>query len=137
MCGQSIVKIKDQPIYPFSPQELRGNVPDLIKNISWLEKHNLLLKRKGGQSLPAFSYILVFALTSSFGLLLALYRRLFIVLSLTDLCNNAVSYAGSLKSLKSGIQSFVLSNTDLSQNYSLPFTPLTEAIYRLSKAFDE
>ena len=86
---------------------------------------------------PLFIQKSILTLTSSFGLLLALYRRLFIVLSLTDLSDNAVSYAGSLKSLKSGIQSFVLSNTDLSQNYSLPFTPLTEAIYRLSKAFDE
>lgn len=79
--------------------------------------------------MPAFNYILVFTLTSSFGLLLTLYRRLFVVFSFTNLSDNAVLSARSLKSLKSGIQSFVLSNTDFCQNYSLPLPPLTEAIH--------
>ena len=82
--------------------------------------------------MPAFFHILIFALTSSFGLLLATYRRLFIVLSLTNLSDNAVLSAGSLKSLKSCIQSFVFTNTDFCQNHSLPLPPLTEAIYRHS-----
>ena len=42
--------------------------------------------------MPAFNYILVFTLTSSFGLLLTLYRRLFVVFSFTNLCDNAVKY---------------------------------------------
>ena len=33
--------------------------------------------------MPAFNYILVFTLTSSFGLLLTLYRRLFVVVDCT------------------------------------------------------
>ena len=79
------------------------------------------MQKKSGQSnCPLFDHLSVFALTSSFGLLLALYRRLFIVLSLTNLCDNAVLGAGSLKSLKSCIQSLVFTNTDFCQNYSLP-----------------
>ena len=85
--------------------------------------------------MPAFNLRSIFTLTSSFGLLLTLYRRLFIVLSLTNLSDNAILSTGSLKSLKSGIQGFVLSNTDLSQNYSLPLPPITEVIYRHSVAF--
>ncbi len=78
--------------------------------------------------MPAFNYILVFTLTSSFGLLLTLYRRLFVVFSFTNLSDNAVSSARSLETLKRCIQSFVLSNTDFCQNYSLPLPPVTEAI---------
>jgi hypothetical protein len=78
--------------------------------------------------MPAFNYILVFTLTSSFGLLLTLYRRLFVVFSFTNLCDNAVSCTRSLETLKRCIQSFVLSNTDFCQNYSLPLPPVTEAI---------
>lgn len=78
--------------------------------------------------MPAFNYILVFTLTSSFGLLLTLYRRLFVVFSFTNLCDNAVSCTRSLETLKCCIQSFVLSNTDFCQNYSLPLPPVTEAI---------
>lgn len=53
--------------------------------------------------MPAFNYILVFTLTSSFGLLLTLYRRLFVVFSFTNLSDNAVLSAGSLEALESGI----------------------------------
>ncbi len=78
--------------------------------------------------MPAFNYILVFTLTSSFRLLLTLYRRLFVVFSFTNLCDNAVSCTRSLETLQSCIQSFVLTNTDFCQNYSLPLPPVTEAI---------
>ena len=58
--------------------------------------------------MPAFNYILVFTLTSSFGLLLALNRRLLIVFSFTNLSDYAVLSAASLEALKSGFQSLVL-----------------------------
>ena len=53
--------------------------------------------------MPAFIMQLVFTLTSSSGLLLALYRRLFVVFSFTNLSDNAVLSAGSLETLESGI----------------------------------
>ncbi len=73
--------------------------------------------------------ILILALTSSFGLLLALYRRLFVVLSLTNLSNNAVLCAASLEALQSGIKAFVLAYTNFCQNVSLPLPPMTENSY--------
>lgn len=70
--------------------------------------------------MPAFNYILVFTLTSSFGLLLTLYRRLLIVFSFTNFSDNAVLSTASLKTLKSSFQGFVLTNTNFCQFYSLP-----------------
>ena len=79
---------------------------------------------------PLFIQKSILTLTSSFGLLLALNRRLFIVLSLTDLSDNAIPCAGSLKTLQCGIQSFVFANTNFCQNVSLPLPPVTEVISR-------
>ena len=57
--------------------------------------------------MPAFNYILVFTLTSSFGLLLTLYRRLFVVFSFTNLSHDAVFCTASFKTAKSAIQGFI------------------------------
>lgn len=53
----------------------------------------------------------ILALTSSLGLLLTFYRRLFVVFSFTNLSNDAILCAGSLETLERSIQRFVLSNT--------------------------
>ncbi len=78
--------------------------------------------------MPAFNYILVFTLTSSLGFLLTLYRRFFVVFSLRTSARTPSLAHDLFETLKCCIQSFVLSNTDFCQNYSLPLPPVTEAI---------
>lgn len=80
--------------------------------------------------MPAFNYILVFTLTSSFGLLLALNRRLLIVFSFTNLSDYAILSAASLEALKSGFQSLVLSNMNFCQLCSLPL-PCGRGLYTI------
>ena len=62
------------------------------------------VKEQADIKMPAFkNHRSIFTLTSSFGFLLALYRRLFVVFSFTNLSDNAVLSAGSLEALESGI----------------------------------
>lgn len=77
--------------------------------------------------MPAFNYILVFTLTSSFGLLLTLYRRLFVMLSLADFSDNAVLRTRSLKTLQRGVQRLVLTNANFCHLHFPPFATTAEA----------
>ena len=62
----------------------------------------------------------VLALTGSLGLLLATDGRLLVMLSLTNLSDNASSRALPLESPQSTFQGFILTNTDLRHLVSLP-----------------
>ena len=61
--------------------------------------------------------LLELALTSSFGLLLTLYRRLFVMFSFTNLSKYAVTGTGTLKALQSRVQGFVFSQTNFCHLY--------------------
>ena len=74
------------------------------------------------------SKLLILALTSSLGLLLTLYRRLFVVFSLTNLSDNAVLGTGSLETLQSGVQRLVLANTYFCHLLFPPFATKTEVL---------
>lgn len=54
----------------------------------------------------------ILALASSLGFLLALNRRLFVVLSLANLSNNTVLCARSLELLKSVLKRLILANAN-------------------------
>ena len=74
------------------------------------------MQENSGQQLPAFHFInclnkSIFALTSCLGLLLTLYRRLFVVFSLANLSDHAILCTGSLETLQSGVQRLVLADT--------------------------
>ena len=58
--------------------------------------------------MPAFNYILVFTLTSSFGLLLPLEARADVMLTLLDLSDNAILLAAALETLQRALQRLVL-----------------------------
>ena len=77
-----------------------------------LSLHGQRYKNKGC-TLPytLASKLLILALTSSLGLLLALYRGLLVVFSLANLSDNAVLCAGSLEALERRIQRLVFTNT--------------------------
>ena len=75
---------------------------------------------------------LIFALTSSFRFLLTLYRRLFVVLALANLGDNAVPGAGSLKTLKSRIQRFVFTNADFCHLLFPPFAACGAKVFYIS-----
>ena len=62
----------------------------------------------------------VLALTGSLGLLLTTDGRLLVMLSLTNLSDNASSRALPLESPQSTFQGFILTNTDLRHLVSLP-----------------
>ena len=62
--------------------------------------------------MPAFNYILVFTLTSSFGLLLTLYRRFFVVFSFTNLSQYAGFCTGSLKSSERAVERLIFFYTN-------------------------
>ncbi len=66
-------------------------------------------------------FLLILALTSGFRLLLALYRRLFVVLSFTNLSDNTISRARSLKALESRIEAFIFADFNLCHVKSPPF----------------
>ena len=69
----------------------------------------------------------ILALTSSFRLLLTLYRRLFVMLSLTNFSDNAVLRTRSLKTLQSGVQRLVLTNANFCHLHFPPFAATAEA----------
>ena len=58
--------------------------------------------------MPAFNYILVFTLTSSFGLLLPLQAGADVMLTLLDLSNHAFLGTAALKTTQSTLQRLVL-----------------------------
>ena len=62
----------------------------------------------------------VLALAGRLGLLLTLHAGLLVMLSLTDLSNNARTRALPLESPQSTFQGFILTNTDLRHLVSLP-----------------
>ena len=66
-------------------------------------------------------YLSEFALSGCFGLLLALYAGLLVVLTLTQLCLNAALEVRSLESTESAVNAFVLLDVDLCHLF---FTPL-------------
>ena len=71
--------------------------------------------------LVLFSYkLLILALSCSFGLLLALYAGLLVVLSLTKLCKNAGLCALSLETTKRTVKSLVVLNSDFCHLFPLP-----------------
>ncbi len=61
------------------------------------------------------------ALTCCFRLLLALHGRLLIMLSLANFRNHAVFCTGTLETLQSGIQGFVLANANFCHEFFPPF----------------
>ena len=67
--------------------------------------------------MPAFNYILVFTLTSSFRLLLTLQAGADIMLSLLDFSNDALFGAATLKSSQSTIQRLVIFDANFCHTY--------------------
>ena len=70
--------------------------------------------------MPAFNYILVFTLTSSFGLLLPLQAGADVMLTLLDLSNHAFLGTAALKALQRALQRLVFTYTDFRHLYFPP-----------------
>lgn len=84
--------------------------------------------------LAVYRNLLIFALTSSFRLLLTLYRRLFIVFSLANFSDNAVFRTRSLEALQRSVQRLVLTNANFCHLHFPPFATTAEANFPFSKA---
>ena len=81
-------------------------------------------KRKGLSTLPSFvcgfAFSSILALAGGFGLLLALHTGLLVVLTTTDLGEDATAGALALPSLESAFQGFVFSDSDFHFSPSPP-----------------
>ena len=69
-------------------------------------------------------------LSGSFGLLTTLHTGAFVMLTLTDLCQNTGLNAATLKAFQSAIQRFIFSYTDFSHLFSLPSNMPRESVTR-------
>lgn len=69
-------------------------------------------------------------LSGSFRLLTTLHTGAFVMLTLTDLCQNTGLNAATLKAFQSAIQRFIFSYTDFSHLFSLPSNMPRESVTR-------
>ncbi len=88
--------------------------------LSWNAFQRLKISLKKNFLMCQMYKLFVLTLTSSFRLLLTLYRRLFISFSLTNFLNDTASCTLFLKSSQCTFEGFIIFNSDFSHLSSLP-----------------